>query len=54
MVYERNFKNNKGSLRFACDDMNLIPVNPALKVHIPKYDTAPSDPGSYIYQRRNK
>jgi integrase len=34
----------KGSLRFACDDMNLIPVNPALKVHIPKYDTAPSDP----------
>lgn len=34
----------KGSFRYACDDMNLLPYNPASKVHVPKYDSAPSDP----------
>lgn len=43
--YLRNIlKIIKGSLRFAFDDMALIPTNPALKVHVPKYDTAPTDP----------
>lgn len=34
----------KGSFRYACDDLNCIPYNPALKVHVPKYDSEPSDP----------
>lgn len=34
----------KGSFRYACDDMNILPYNPAAKVHVPKYDTAPTDP----------
>ena len=37
-------KNIKASFRYACDDLNFIPYNPALKVHVPKYDTEPSDP----------
>ncbi len=34
----------KGSLSYAFDVMNLIPENPALKVHVPKYDIPPHDP----------
>ena len=34
----------KSSFRYACDDLNYIPYNPALKVHVPKYDIPPKDP----------
>jgi len=46
--YSKNYLHNflkiiKSSLRFAYEDMAIIPYNPADRVHVPKYDTPPHD-----------
>lgn len=43
-------KTIKGSLKYACYDVNFINENPAERVHIPRYETVTTDPAHIFTQ----